>query len=148
LPGVKGIFVCPSLKPGSQGTYGTGVDNPWFAYSMNRVLQGVLPSPPGQGLYKRSVADKASETVFLAEGGNDKYPFTDGYFIGPNYTPYAAPRHSGGMNFVFVDGHAQWYSQAEYGRAQPMFGNPNAAQSEWSVQHSMYWFPCRTCNKS
>ena len=145
LPGQKSIYVCPSLKPGTQGSYGTDANNPWFAYDMNRVLQGAQPLP---GQYKRNVADKASETIFLTESDNSSFSFTDGYFIGPNGPNLIAPRHSGGMNFVFVDGHAQWYSLADYGRPTPMLSAAPGAQVEWAVPRNIYWYPCRTCNKT
>jgi prepilin-type N-terminal cleavage/methylation domain-containing protein/prepilin-type processing-associated H-X9-DG protein len=145
LPGQKTIFVCPSLNPGSQGSFGTGVNNPWFSYAMNRVLQGLFPA--GKGLYKRSICDKPSETIFLSESENSSLPSTDGYYLGPNNSPPILPRHSGGMNFVFVDGHAQWYSLADYGRPAPMT-TPTSAQIEWAVPRKVYWFPCSTCNQS
>jgi prepilin-type N-terminal cleavage/methylation domain-containing protein/prepilin-type processing-associated H-X9-DG protein len=148
LPGVKSIYVCPSLKPGSQAA-GTGTDpnNPWFGYGMNRVLQGVEPSPPGGGLYKRNKADKPTDTVFLSESENNTFSFTDGYYLGPNNPTPIPPRHSGGMNFVFVDGHAQWYSLGDYGRPATM-ANPHGAEIEWASPHNIYWYPCPTCDKT
>ncbi len=143
LPGQKSLYVCPSLAPGSQGSFGTDCSNPWFAYAMNRVMQG-SGSPPLR--YKRSIAVKPSETIFLSESENNNFPFTDGYFLGPNYSPPIKPRHSGGMNFLFLDGRAQWYSQADYGRPSPM-NTPTSAQIEWAQPRKIYWFPCSTCNK-
>lgn len=147
LPGKKSLFVCPGLKLGSQGSYGTGVNNPWFGYAMNRVMQGVFPVPPGKfGLYKRTLCDKPGETIFLSESENNDFPFTDGYYIGPNNVPAVKPRHSGGMNFLFMDLHAEWKPLAEYGRAQPMTG-ARSAEAEWAITRKVYWFPCSTCDK-
>jgi prepilin-type N-terminal cleavage/methylation domain-containing protein/prepilin-type processing-associated H-X9-DG protein len=141
LPGQKSIYTCPSLKPGSQGTYGTDVNNPWFGYAMNYMMQG------NTGLtYRRGVADKSSEVIFLSESENNTYSFTDGYYMGPNQSPPVPPRHSGGMNFVFVDGHAQWVSLGDYGRPAAM-RNAHSAETEWAVPHNVYWYPCSTCDK-
>jgi prepilin-type N-terminal cleavage/methylation domain-containing protein/prepilin-type processing-associated H-X9-DG protein len=143
LPGMKSIYVCPSLKPGTQvvGT-GIGVSNPWFGYAMNRVLTG-----SSGNLYKRSIATNPTDAIFLTESENDSFSFTDGFFIGPNNTPRVLPRHSGGMNFVFLDGHAQWYSINDYGRPATMV-NPHGAEIEWAAKHAIYWYPCATCDKS
>jgi len=109
---------------------------------MNRVLQGKSGK-----VYKRSICDKPSDTVFLSESENNEFPFTDGYYIGPNNTAdLVPPRHSGGMNFVFVDGHAEWHRLADYGRSAPMT-TPSSAQIEWAVGRAVYWFPCATCDK-
>src|ERR1039457_936598 len=105
LPGQRSIYVCPSLTPGSQSPYGTDVNNPWFGYAMNRVLVGAFPSPPGKGLYKRSIAALPGQVVLFSESENNTFPMTDGYYIGKYAFPAVPPRHSGGMNFVFVDGH-------------------------------------------
>ena len=148
LPGQKSIYVCPSLTTTAAGfTLPPTTSNPWFGYAMNRQMQGVLPSPPGKGLYKRSVAALPGQVILLSESENTIFPFTDGYFLGPNAFPPVPPRHSGGMNFVFVDGHAQWYALADYGRPSPM-SSQVSAQIEWSQPHAIYWFPCSTCNKS
>jgi prepilin-type processing-associated H-X9-DG protein len=114
---------------------------------MNRVLTGLAGN-----VYKRSKCDKPSETVFLAESENNSFPFTDGNFIGTNpRSPSAGPvppRHSGGMNFVFVDGHAQWVNQLEFDRTAI---EANNADVEWGKKRTLYWFPCADpigCNKN
>jgi prepilin-type N-terminal cleavage/methylation domain-containing protein/prepilin-type processing-associated H-X9-DG protein len=150
LPGGKSIFLCPSVKTTGAGfSPPASVSNPYFGYAMNRVLQGAEPSPPGKGLYKRSKCDKPSETVFLSESENNSFPFTDGYFIGSKNPAPIPPRHSGGMNFVFVDGHAQWVNQPEYTLTNTEKDN---ADSEWGVKsRSIFWHPCAdpdSCNKS
>ena len=148
LPGQRSIYVCPSLTaPASNWTPPAFAANPWFGYAMNRVLQGVLPSPPGKGQYKRSIAALPGQVILFSESENTMFSNTDGYFLGPNNPTPVPPRHSGGMNFVFVDGHAQWYALADYGRSSPM-SSQSSAQIEWSQPHAVYWFPCSTCNKS
>lgn len=144
LPGTKSIYICPSVRaPSAAYTGAPSTSNPYFGYAMNRVLQGTMPDP---GLYKRSIVTKSSETVFLSESENDSFPFTDGYWIGPNAPTIVPPRHTGGMNFVFVDGHAQWVPIADYGRVAPLTA-ANAAQVEYSTPHNLYWYPCFSCNK-
>jgi prepilin-type N-terminal cleavage/methylation domain-containing protein/prepilin-type processing-associated H-X9-DG protein len=146
LPGVKSIFVCPSLRSGCQGSFGTSVGKPFFAYAMNRVLTGEKASCPDLK-YKRSIAQYPSQTIFLTESEGDintglnwDYPFTDGKFL-----TSVPPRHSGGMNFVFLDQHAEWVPLADYKRpAMDLY----LANSEWILAPlKVYWFPCKVCNK-
>jgi prepilin-type processing-associated H-X9-DG protein len=143
LPGQKSIFVCPSLTaPRSDWVPPATTSNPWFGYAMNRLENGLAGRR-----YPRSLSALPSQVILFSESENIIYPFTDGYFLGPNATPQVPPRHSGGMNFVFVDGHAQWYALADYGRPSPM-STPSSAQIEWAQPPALYWFPCRTCNKT
>src|ERR1039457_1150293 len=115
---------------------------------MNRVLQGVLPSPPGKGQYKRSIAALPGQVIFLSESENNQFSFTAGFFLGKFAVPSVTPRHSGGMNFVFVDGHAQWYKLDDYSRLNV---ESTQADAEWAKPRVLYWFPCGdpdTCNKT
>ena len=148
LPGMKSLYLCASVRqPRSDWTGPASVTYPYFSYAMNRVMQGAEPSPPGLGLYKRSICDRPSDTIFMSESENNTFPFTDGYYLGNNCPPpQTPPRHTGGMNFVFVDGHAQWVKQAEYARKQALGGS--GAEAEWAAAHTVYWFPCATCDKT
>jgi prepilin-type N-terminal cleavage/methylation domain-containing protein/prepilin-type processing-associated H-X9-DG protein len=141
MPGTKSIFICPSAP---KITYAPTTTKPYFSYAMNRVLTGLA----GQ-VYKRSKADKPSDTVFLAESENNDFPFTDGFFIGTSGTPPEnTPRHSGGDNFCFMDGHVQFYKQTDYSRTKAESTN---ADIEWAKPRVLYWFPCGdpdTCNKN
>ncbi len=142
LPGMKSIFICPSAP---DITYMPTTANPYFSYAMNRVLTGLS----GQ-VYKRTKAVLPAKTILFSESENNQFPFTDGFFIGPTTTappPAGTPRHSGGNNFVFVDGHAQWYKQADYSRTKVESFD---AEIEWAKPRVLYWFPCGdpdTCNK-
>src|ERR1041384_5180061 len=99
MPGVKSLFVCPSAP---KITFTPNVNMAYHSYAMNRLLTGL-----GGKVYRRGIAVKPSETIFLAESENDDFPFTDGYFIGTGNLAInpsqAAPRHSGGRNFTFLD---------------------------------------------
>jgi prepilin-type N-terminal cleavage/methylation domain-containing protein/prepilin-type processing-associated H-X9-DG protein len=141
LPGVKSIYICPSVHaPSSNYTGAPSVSNPYFAYAMNRVLTG------GAGaVYKRSIADKASDTIFLSESENNTFSFTSGEFLGTTAATPVPPRHTGGMNFVFLDGHAEWRKQLEYSRTTAEMSAP---ANEWSKPRTMYWYPCPTCKKT
>jgi prepilin-type processing-associated H-X9-DG protein len=144
FPGVRSIFICPSAAPITN--YTPSVAQPYFAYAINRVLNGSFPSPPGQGLKKRGLAVKPGQTVLFcdSEAGVDpttwNWSFTDGWFI--NF--YRPPRHSGGDNFVFVDGHAEWAPQADY---KWTYSYGNNATAEWIIPRKIYWFPCPSCDK-
>ena len=142
--GQKSIFMCPSLK--LRPAHAVDVNNPFFAYDMNGRLTGTTGA-----VWKRSIADKPSQTVFLCESEaagdatSDGYSFTDGYYIGASYSPPVPPRHSGGMNFVFLDGHAEWEKLATYTRTSSEAHTPLV---EWSVPREMYWNACPSCTTS
>jgi prepilin-type N-terminal cleavage/methylation domain-containing protein/prepilin-type processing-associated H-X9-DG protein len=138
VPGIKSIYVCPSVRTMALSA-APSTSNPWFAYAMNRVLTGCS----GQ-VYKRSICDKPSQTVFLSESENNTYSFTDGYYLSPYVRPTVPPRHFGGMNFVFVDGHAEWLPQVKYQRLQVEMSDPSA---EWARHKDYDWYPCSTCTK-
>src|SRR5207249_11367316 len=123
------------------------VDNPYFGYAVNRVMQGSLPSPPGNGQYRRSKAALPGQVILFSESQNNYWPSTDGYRLGIYAPTPVPPRHSGGMNFVFVDGHAQWYTQDDYSRTVAEVNNTTGSQIEWSQTRKIYWWPCRTCKK-
>src|SRR5438093_8318359 len=111
---------------------------------MNRVLTGLAGK-----VYKRSIADKPTDTVFLGESQNNSFSFVDGYRIGIYAPTPVPPRHSGGMNFVFVDGHAQWYGIADYSRTVAENNSTIGSLVEWAHDppYNIYWWPCRTCKK-
>jgi prepilin-type N-terminal cleavage/methylation domain-containing protein/prepilin-type processing-associated H-X9-DG protein len=144
VPGQKSIFMCPSIRQ-QVSAASLSVSSPYFAYAMNRVLQGKFPSPPGQGNKKRSIADRSSQTIFLSESeapgdaAKNAFSFTSGEFLGS-----IDPRHSGGNNFVFVDGHAEWLKKVDYARTGGEMVNAN---SEWIVPRKYYWYACNTCDK-
>ncbi len=142
LPGQRSVYVCPSLVTSGPDWYPQPTtSNPWFGYAMNRLQTGLAGR-----VYPRSLSALPAQVIFLSESENNSYPFTDGYFLGPNNPIPVPPRHSGGMNFVFVDGHAQWYALADYGRPSTM-SLATSAQIEWSRPKALYWFPCSTCDK-
>jgi len=132
LPGQRSIHICPSA-PNITHTPTSGA--PYFSYAMNRVYNGASGH-----LRPRSIAALPSQVIFLSESENNQYPFTDGGFLGQ-----VPPRHSGGMNFVFVDGHAQWYKLSDYSRTSTEASNPLL---EWLTPRALYWYPCRACNKT
>jgi prepilin-type N-terminal cleavage/methylation domain-containing protein len=148
VPGFKSIYMCPSIKDRvDPSTLSTA--NPYFGYAMNRVMQGKFPSPPGQGFRKRSIADKPSETIFLCESeapapNHATFSFTSGEYIGSTSSGVRPPRHSGGDNFVLLDGHAEWLTQPKYSRTS---GEMSIANNEWIIKRDYYWYPCPSCDK-
>jgi len=136
LPGSRSIFTCPSSP---NITYSPNMANPYFSYAMDRLETGQSGS-----LYPRSKAALPGQVIFLSESENNSYSFTDGYYLGTNAFPSVPPRHLGGMNFVFVDGHAQWFSQKDYSRTSVEASDPAV---EWQKPRALYWYPCKTCSK-
>jgi prepilin-type N-terminal cleavage/methylation domain-containing protein/prepilin-type processing-associated H-X9-DG protein len=145
VPGQKSIWMCPSIR---QNPPTPTVTSPYFAYAMNRVLTGATVANVTHQ-YKRSIVDRPSQTVFLTESeadgtvAHDAFSFTDGFFIGSKAN-IVQPRHSGGDNLVFVDGHAEWVRQADY-EWPTSYGS--SALSEWLTSRKIYWFPCQVCDK-
>jgi prepilin-type processing-associated H-X9-DG protein len=146
LPGQRSIYICPSVTaPAPNYVSPPSTSNPYFGYAMDRLIPGLSGRTR-----PRSLAELPSQVIFLSESENNSFPFTDGYYIGKFASQPVPPRHSGGMNFVFVDGHAQWYKLDDYSRTVP---ESNNADLEWnpSKHHALYWFPCEdpnTCNKT
>jgi prepilin-type processing-associated H-X9-DG protein len=140
LPGTKSVFMCPALVS-SNLTYSPNMTNAFFAYAMNRVMNGVTDLCPN-ALYKRSVAVFPSRTVLMCDaesGASHVDPYTDGGFLA-TYTPI----HNGGDNFLFVDGHADWVSYSVYNDGFPP--GTHSAYTEWLKPKQIYWFPCSTCD--
>jgi prepilin-type processing-associated H-X9-DG protein len=102
-------------------------------YGMNGSMD-----PNGPDGMKRSAVVKPGETIMFAEN--------EGTFSGTNGR-YCPARHSGGANFTFVDGHAQWLAFQEWCRA----GNPgcsstiahdnSSALGDWKSGIKYHWFP-------
>jgi prepilin-type processing-associated H-X9-DG protein len=135
VPGTKSLFICPSAP---KITYTPIPTKPYFSYAMNRTLTGLAGK-----VYKRSIATKPSETIFVAESENNDYSFTDGFFIGTYGTPPEnAPRHSGGRNFCFLDGHAEWYKMDDYSRTSAESANGTGSRVEWAHDppYKIYWW--------
>jgi prepilin-type N-terminal cleavage/methylation domain-containing protein len=144
LPGQKSIFMCPSIRQKVDAST-ISASSPYFAYAMNRVMTGPTVGNVPK-LYKRSIVDRPSQTVFLAESeaGEDPtksaFSFTDGWFLKTSRNP----RHGEGDNFVFVDQHAEWVRRNDIAWDSNYGNNAN---NEWIVSRKYYWFPCQACSK-
>jgi len=148
VPGVKSIYICPSVKVRIDPSSLTPT-LPYFNYAMNRLITGKTAGTV-EHLWRRSVAVKSSETFFLSEAEAatdthnataDPFSFTDGSHL----VSARSARHSGGDNFVFMDGHAAWVNRPDYQRTS---GELNNANTEWIIQRAYYWYPCNTCDKT
>ena len=131
LPGMRSVFICPSSPAIS---YGPTTYKPYFSYAMNRANKGVA----GRS-YTRSKSVLPAQTIMFAESENNDFPFTDGFFLGVNNSPPIPLRHSGGDNFLFVDGHVQWVVQKDFSRSR---SESNNTDIEWAKPRVVYWFPC------
>ena len=152
LPGQRSIWVCPSVRAvGSDYAMPPAINHAWFGYAMNFLSQGCFPAPPGKGQRQRTICKDQASVIFLSDSENNDYSFTDGYYL---YQAPQKPRHMGGMNFMFVDGHAQWVTAG----GNPMaFGGPGYLRAgsasiiptvEWGYSYDVHWFPCPTCVKN
>jgi prepilin-type processing-associated H-X9-DG protein len=93
----------------------------------------------------------ATTIIFCEEPDTDPtFGETNGQFIGedPNnekaYTPSTA-RHSGGLNFVMGDGHAQWIRIEDYCRNCPsdpgLYNDSGRGPTgDWHVGRPYHWW--------
>ena len=145
VPGMKSIYICPSVKDRiAQSSVTPGA--PYFNYAMNRLITGKTVAPV-EHLWRRSVAVQPSETFFLSESeaGADPTIYTFSFTDGNNLATHRPARHSGGDNFVFIDGHAGWVNRPDYQRSS---SETSIANNEWIIKRSYYWYACSTCDKT
>ena len=130
IPTTKSIYSCPSTTNCPANPTDA---NPFYMYGMNGRMD-----PNGPGLFKRAQSVKPSETIMFCEN--------EGSFSSTN-GKYCPARHSGGSNFVFVDGHANWLKFQDYCRAlNPGCSNAisesdSSASGDWDKSVVYHWFP-------
>lgn len=85
---VTEVFTCPALPSGKVG-----------GYALNSALDAA--KMPKTGLLVHLVMGFESDPGWNVHGGREKLP--------------AVPRHMGGSNFVFADGHVHWLGRRDGG---------------------------------
>jgi prepilin-type N-terminal cleavage/methylation domain-containing protein/prepilin-type processing-associated H-X9-DG protein len=136
VPGKKSIWICPGAT-NTVAAASLSLANPYFAYAFNAKMD-----PNGLRQFKRSEMTEPSTTIVLTEGREDTSPTVS------SSTP---PRHSGGANMIFGDGHAQWLPWSDYcrgGGACPNNIDPDdsSASGDWKTlapATKYHWFPFR-----
>jgi prepilin-type N-terminal cleavage/methylation domain-containing protein/prepilin-type processing-associated H-X9-DG protein len=131
-PTTKSIYSCPSTTNcPANPTEGL----PFYMYGMNGRMD-----PNGQALFKRSQCVKPAETLMFCEN--------EGSFSGTT-GKYCPARHSGGGNFVFVDGHANWLQFQDWCRAgnsgctNAILEDNSGSTGDWKTGVKYHWFPYR-----
>ncbi|MGD0651798.1 MAG: prepilin-type N-terminal cleavage/methylation domain-containing protein [Verrucomicrobiia bacterium] len=127
-PRTRNIWSCPSAKNFS-ATPTLAV--PYFMYAFNACMD-----PNGPEQFKRVEMTEPTTTIILAEEPEDNFGATNG--------KYARARHSGGSNFVFGDGHAEWLPWASFCRecpANPALYNNSTASGDWKPGVKYHWYP-------
>jgi prepilin-type N-terminal cleavage/methylation domain-containing protein/prepilin-type processing-associated H-X9-DG protein len=121
----KGIYSCPSDKKCP--------DNPTDA------LPYYMVGMNGVALFKRGDCVKPTETIMFCEN--------EGSFSATN-GKYCPARHSGGSNFTFVDGHAEWLKFQDWCRAanpgcQSTIAEDDSSKlsGDWKANVKYHWFP-------
>ena len=118
------VFVCPDYS-----AVGAFSNNPQWSYVANaNIMQSQAPTVPADWIAKApstlgSISSPANQ-VLVSEGagrrvythGNDVGPWNDPDQGDPGVdrdnnivTVLARGRHSGGSNYLFVDGHVKWF---------------------------------------
>jgi len=128
------VYTCPTARPSTSGTLRAfGLTN--IAIGYNAGNNGGLVKPAIAGFtFKRGVTvsevTKAAETILMCDSGHVYGPQVTAapYDSSDNSSPYVAyrfanesgsnfapePRHNGGANVGFVDGHAKWMQLSRF----------------------------------
>ena len=129
-PATRSIYSCPSTTNCPANPTDA---NPFYMYGMNSRMD-----PSGSAQFKRAQSVKPSETLMFCEN--------EGSFSATN-GKYCPARHSGGGNFVFVDGHANWLQFQDYCRAlnpgctNTILESDSTATGDWKTGVKYHWFP-------
>ena len=110
LGGATNIYLCPIEKQGSGRLYSYAAND----FLLNMVTLPGNPTPIGLGTQVPSPSD----TIWMTESSEnllneDHFHFAGSPSSGEGYTPNAfasqviVQRHSGGANYLFLDGHVQ-----------------------------------------
>ncbi len=125
VPGVKSLFMCPSVKKGPATLPTMG--NSYFTYGFNNRMD-----PNGPAQFKRAQCVQPTDTVTFTENSEGNFPSSSGKF-----TP---ARHELRANLAFADGHAQSVHTNDYRRTT---AEDNSSVNEWAVSRKVYWYPYR-----
>lgn len=130
-PTTKSIFSCPSTTnfPPTAVTDAA----PFYMYGMSNRMD-----PSGPSTFRRSQSLDPARTILFCEN--------EGTFSQTN-GKYCPARHSGGSNFVLVDGHAQWIAFQDWCRAlnpgctNTTVESDSSTLGDWKKGTKYHWFP-------
>jgi prepilin-type N-terminal cleavage/methylation domain-containing protein/prepilin-type processing-associated H-X9-DG protein len=135
----RSIWICPSA---TNVTVNPTLSTPYFCYALNLCTH---ESGATHNIFRRTEFVAPSTTFVFCEEVEDTYSETSGRYCGA--------KHSGGSNFVFGDGHAEWLGFQYFCRAQNATGNscPGFAGSiawtdstsagDWNSAITWHWWP-------
>ena len=126
-PTTKSIYSCPSTTNFPANPTDA---NPFYMYGMNGRMD-----PNGPALFKRQQSVSPTNTFLFAEN--------EGSFS-QTLGKYCPARHSGGSNFVFIDGHAEWIKYDDFCRecpANPFLDGDSGPTGDWKTGIKYHWFP-------
>lgn len=137
-PRVNSIWICPSA---TNKTVSPTMSQPYFCYALS---VGTHESGNTHVVFRRDRMVAPSSTMVFSEEVEDTFSETYGRYVGA--------KHSGGGNFVFGDGHAEWLSFQSYctkDNAMPCNRPTSSTDSgtgpngDWNaaVQYHWWFFP-------
>jgi prepilin-type N-terminal cleavage/methylation domain-containing protein/prepilin-type processing-associated H-X9-DG protein len=142
-PGMKSVWVCPSAKTNVTPT----LTVPYFSYSLSTCLHST--SFTFLGFRRSRMVSPATTIIFCEEPDSDPtYGETNGKYIGEDpigIYNLSTARHSGGLNFVMGDGHAQWIKIEDYCRSCPtdvgQFNDSGRGPTgDWYIGRPYHWW--------
>ena len=121
---------------------------PYFSYALSTCLHSTF-KPPRATFRRIQMVSPSTTIIFCEEPDTDStYGETNGEYISEDASHIYAPstaRHSGGLNFVMGDGHAQWIKLEDYCRDCPSDpGNWSdsgaGVTADWYVTRVYHWW--------
>jgi prepilin-type N-terminal cleavage/methylation domain-containing protein/prepilin-type processing-associated H-X9-DG protein len=146
-PGMKSVWICPSETNNPTFSPPT-MSTPYFSYAISTCLHQTGNTRIG---FRRSrMVSPATTIIFCEEPQNDPtFGETNGKYIAedPPQTTYntSTARHSGGLNFVMGDGHAQWIRVEDYCRSCPTdigvwSDSSQGPNGDWHIGRPYHWW--------
>jgi prepilin-type N-terminal cleavage/methylation domain-containing protein/prepilin-type processing-associated H-X9-DG protein len=146
-PGMKTVWICPSETNNPIFSPPT-LANPYFSYAISTCLHESGFTHVG---FRRSrMLSPATTIIFCEEPQSDpSFGVTNGKYIAedPSQVSYntSTARHSGGLNFVMGDGHAQWIRIEDYCRSCPsdigqFSDSGQGPNGDWHIGRPYHWW--------
>jgi prepilin-type N-terminal cleavage/methylation domain-containing protein/prepilin-type processing-associated H-X9-DG protein len=133
--GQRSIWICPSA---TNINVNPAMGSPYFCYALSVCTH---KSGATKEVFRRDRMTAPSTTIIFSEEVEDNFSETQGKNVGA--------KHSGGGNFVFGDGHAEWLSFVNYcrqgnpgcsGFGNNVAWNDSSSSGDWNPAVTYHWW--------